>query len=165
MSDEYSTEAIELIMKTLLRRLLGYRDMFLLCHRHMFICFVLICLFLSVGTKNSFSVPAAPNEFVIEGTVQEYSIVSSNLLNIEPEQTLYRLTILIESYIKVKTEADFLSDKKGKTVQFYSKEKISPEIFGKRVRGTIRYAGDERGGLYWIKEISIEPVKSNEEGK
>lgn len=133
--------------------------MFLLCQRSIFFSFVLICLYLSVGTKNSFPVPAAPNEFVIEGTVQEYSIVSSNLLNIMPEQTLYRLTILIESYIKVETEADFLSDKKGKTVQFYSKEKISPEIFGKWVWVKVRYAGDERGGLYWIKEISMIPVK------
>ena len=123
------------------------------------LCFVLICLFLSVGAKNSFSVTAAPNEYLIEGTVQEYAIVSSIRLNMKPEQTLYRLTIFIESYIKVETEADFLSDKKGKTVQFYSKDIISPEIFGKRVRGKVRYAGDESGGLYWIKEISIIPVK------
>lgn len=127
-------------------------------HRHV-LCLILICLFLSIGAINSFSVPAAPNEYVIEGTVQEYSIVSSNMLNILPEQTLYRLTIFIESYIKFETEAGFLSDKKGKALQFYSKEKISPEIFGNRVRGKVRYAGDERGGLYWIKEINIIPVK------
>lgn len=120
---------------------------------------LLTCLFLTLDAKNSFSVPVAPNEYVIEGTVQEYSIVSSNMLNILPEQTLYRLTIFIESYISVEMDTDLLSDKKGKAVQFYSKEKISPEIFGNRVRGKVRYAGDERGGLYWIKEINIIPVE------
>ena len=148
-----------LIMENHLKRLVGYRDMFLLYQSRISLCLVLISLFLSFNTKYCIAVPAVPNESVIEGTVQEFSIVSSNLLNIMPEQTLYRLTILIESYENADTDADYLSDKKGKTVQLYSKEKISPEIFGKRVWVKVRYAGDERGGLYWIKEISMIPVK------
>ncbi|MCC6544101.1 MAG: hypothetical protein IT392_06290 [Nitrospirae bacterium] len=146
-------------MNTLLRSFVWCRDIFLLCHRGIFICLVLICLFLSFSTKNSLAVPAAPNESVIEGTVEEYSIVSSELLNIVPEQTLYRITILIESYENFETKADFLSDKKGKTVLFYSKEKISPDIFDKRVRVKVRFSGDELGGLFWIKEINLIPDK------
>jgi len=158
-TDEYSTEVRVLIMENHLKILVEYRDMFMPYQRRISLCLVLICLFLSFNTKYSLAVPAGPNESVIEGTVQEYSIVSSNLLNIMPEQTLYRLTILIEAYENVDSEADFLSDKKGKTVQFYSKDEISPEIFGKRVLVKVRYAGDERGGLYWIKEISVIPGK------
>ncbi|HZX48870.1 MAG TPA: hypothetical protein VFF47_06615 [Nitrospirota bacterium] len=146
-------------MENHLKRLVEYRDTFLPYQRRITLCLVLISLFLSFNTKYCIAVPAVPNESVIEGTVQEFSIVSSNLLNIMPEQTLYRLTILIESYENADTDADYLSDKKGKTVQLYSKEKISPEIFGKRVWVKVRYAGDERGGLYWIKEISMIPVK------
>ena len=148
-----------LIMENHLKILVEYRDTFLPYQRRIPLCLVLISLFLSFNTKYCIAVPAVPNESVIEGTVQEFSIVSSNLLNIMPEQTLYRLTILIESYENADTDADYLSDKKGKTVQLYSKEKISPEIFGKRVWVKVRYAGDERGGLYWIKEISMIPVK------
>jgi len=146
-------------MENHLKRLVGYRDMFLLYQSRISLCLVLISLFLSFNTKYCIAVPAVPNESVIEGTVQEFSIVSSNLLNIMPEQTLYRLTILIESYENADTDADYLSDKKGKTVQLYSKDKISPEIFGKRVWVKVRYSGDERGGLYWIKEISVIPLK------
>ena len=146
-------------MENHLKRLVGYRDMFLLYQSRISLCLVLISLFLSFNTKYCIAVTAVPNEYVIEGTVQEFSIVSSNLLNIMPEQTLYRLTILIESYENADTDADYLSDKKGKTVQLYSKDKISPEIFGKRVWVKVRYSGDERGGLYWIKEISVIPLK------
>lgn len=146
-------------MENNLKIVVEYRDMFLPYQRRISLCLVLISLFLSFNTKNSLAVPAVPNESVIEGTVEEYSIVSSELLNIVPEQTLYRITILIESYENFETKADFLSDKKGKTVLFYSKEKISPDIFDKRVRVKVRFSGDELGGLFWIKEINLIPDK------
>lgn len=98
------------------------------------------------------AVQVAPNESVAEGVVIEYSVMSSRLAGMEPEQTLYRLMIRIEKTSETKPP-DFLKGKEGADVIFYSKEKLPPELYGKRVRLKANFAGDERGGFFWIREI------------
>ncbi len=94
--------------------------------------------------------PVIPNETIVEGTVVEYAILSSSLEGIHPPITLHRVTILIESTRAVEGKADFLSGREGEYVPFYTKEGLSPTIFGKRIRARARFRGDERGGRFWI---------------
>jgi hypothetical protein len=105
----------------------------------------------------SVSVPAVQNESEVEGTVTEYAVVSSGSVGIEPEQEFYKLVITIHSVWDVGSKPNFLMDKAGQDVLFYTKERIYPGLVGKRVKAKARYSGDERGGKYWIS--NIEEVK------
>lgn len=100
-------------------------------------------------------VPVIPNEAVIAGTVRGYCKVSSLLLNIEPEQVIYRLTVTVESSEDVEGLPNLVKGVIGEDIILESKEEISPAIFGKRVRVRVRVAGDERGRRFWINSIRI----------
>jgi hypothetical protein len=103
--------------------------------------------------EKGISVPFIPNESVVNGTVSEYSIVSSQLVGIKPEQIIYRLTIIIDFTKSVNGKPNLLDNKIGQGVYFYSKEKLSPELFGEKVNVRVIYRGDEKGGLFWIQNI------------
>lgn len=113
-----------------------------------------LSFFFAIEGKNA-SVPAIHNESTIEGIVSEYAIISSRLIGIKPEQILYRLTINIESSENISDKPNLLGNKKGQDIQFYSREKLSPELFGKVIRAKVEFTGDEKGGLFWIKNINI----------
>ncbi len=116
----------------------------------------LICFFPIVGSSVSLlSVPVVPNESVIKGVVSEYAILSSRIINIRPDQVLYRLTIYIESSESIGNKPDFLSGREGQDIRFYTKKRLSPELFGKKIKAKVRYRGDERGGTFWIRNIEI----------
>lgn len=95
-----------------------------------------------------------PNETIVKGNVEEYSLTSSKLLEIKPDMVLYRLVILIEKTENVKGP-NFLKSKEGQFVTLYSKEELSSEFYGKKIKATVEYRGDERGGLFWIKQIEV----------
>jgi hypothetical protein len=99
------------------------------------------------------AVPIAPNETIIRGTVVEYAITSSKLLGIEPDQTLYRLIVAIEEVNAVNSFSNFLKGPKRQSIILYSKEKQPEDITGRKITAVIEYAGDERGGLWWIKDV------------
>jgi hypothetical protein len=80
-----------------------------------------VFLLLAMGGK-SVSVPVIQNECIIEGTVAEYAIVSSRLINIEPDQVLYRLVITVQSAKKIDNQPNFLSGKEGQEISFLTKE-------------------------------------------
>ena len=113
----------------------------------------LFVLFIFIGSCNS--VPVAPNESMVEGVVSEYAVLSSRLVGVRPAMILYRVTVKVESTEKIGGVSDFLSDRVGQDVQFYSKEKISADVFEKRVKIKVTYRGDERGGAFWIREIQM----------
>jgi hypothetical protein len=100
------------------------------------------------------AVPVMPNETVVRGRVEEYSLISSKLMGIKPEMTLYKLVISIEKAENVKGP-NFLKDKEGQFITLYAKEEISSNFYGKKIKAKIEYTGDERGGLFWIKQIEI----------
>lgn len=101
------------------------------------------------------SVPVIPNESIIEGFVSEYTILSSRLIGIQPEQVLYRVTVRIDSTEDLENRPNFIKGKEGRDVQFYTKEMVSPEVFGKRIKAKVEYRGDERSGMFWIREILV----------
>ena len=112
------------------------------------------------GPTGRLLVPAAPNQSIVKGTVSAYCVVSARLLNIKPaDQTLYKITLLIESSENAKSFRNFIKDKEGEDIEFYTKEKQLLEIFGKRIKARASYTGDERGGSYWIRDIELIPGK------
>ncbi|MBI5409123.1 MAG: hypothetical protein HZA14_07140 [Nitrospirae bacterium] len=119
------------------------------------IIFLAALFILLAVEKKSFSVPVIPNESMISGMVSEYAIVSSRIIGIKPEQVIYRLTITVKAAENIQDKPNLLGGKKGQDVQFHSKEKLSPELFGKKIKATAALIGDERGGLFWIRNIEL----------
>lgn len=111
-------------------------------------------LFIFIGSCNS--VPVAPNESMVEGVVSEYAVLSSRIVDVKPAMTLYRITVKVGSTGKIGRGPDFLRDKIGQDVQFYSKEKMPADVFEKKVKIKVTFRGDERGGMFWIREIQIQ---------
>ena len=101
------------------------------------------------------AVPMIPNEAAIQGVVEEYCLTKAGLLGISPEQMLYKLAISVRTIEDIKDYPNFLRGKEGQSIIFYSKENQSSELFGKEVKAVVEYRGDERGGLFWIKNIEV----------
>ena len=96
-----------------------------------------------------------PNEAFLKGIVLEYCVTSSSTLGIKPEQALYKVLVSIEETGAVKEFPGFLKGKEGQALTFYSRETMSTEFYGKRIKALVTYEGDEKGGFYWIKQIEI----------
>lgn len=116
--------------------------------------FALVIFFLLYILVSADAVPVMPNETAVKGRVEEYSLISSKLMGIKPEMTLYKLVISIEKVENVKGP-NFLKDKEGQLVTLYSKEGLSSKFYGEKIKAIVEYRGDERGGLFWIKRIEI----------
>ena len=107
------------------------------------------------GPTGRLLVPAAPNQSIVRGTVSAYCVVSARLLGIEPEQTIYKITMLVEASEAVKDSADFASGKEGQDIELLTKVKPAEELFGKRIKAVVFYRGDERGGSFWIRNLEV----------
>jgi len=120
-------------------------------------CLIFFVFLFSAFSKSS-AVSVAPNKAVLTGTVREYSVGSSSLYGMSPEQTVYKLTIMVEASEDI---ADYLNSLKGKEGQiqiFFTKTDPTIEVYGKRIRAHVFYSGDERGGKFWIHK-NIEIIK------
>jgi hypothetical protein len=115
--------------------------------------FSMVFLLFVVGRVSGGTV--IPNGALITGVILEYEIVSSRLLGMQPDQTLYKLTIHLESSEDIVGMPNLLRGKEGEDIAFYTKEKLSSGIFGKKVRAEVLYRGDERGGRWWGRSIRI----------
>ena len=101
------------------------------------------------------AVPVIPNVALIKGIVLECEAMSSNQLGMQPEQTIYRLTVQIESSEDVGKMPNLLKKKQGKEIAFYTKKPLPSDILRKRIKAKVSFAGDERGGRWWVHEIEI----------
>ncbi|MBI4848653.1 MAG: hypothetical protein HY808_08790 [Nitrospirae bacterium] len=122
----------------------------------------IVCLTFFAFLFSAFSVASAvsvvPNKAVLIGTVREYSVGSSSLYGMGPEQTIYKLTIMVEASENIEDVTNFLKGKEGQTLTFFTKINPSVEVYGKRIKAHVFYSGDERGGSFWIKN-NIEVLK------
>ena len=115
---------------------------------------ILFVLFLGLTGVNAFAVPAAPNESVVKGTVVEYSITSpATRSGRQATAGLYKIVVTVESTEDIPDTLNFLTDKKGQDIEFWSKQRLDPALFGKNIKATVEYRGDERGGKFWIRTI------------
>jgi hypothetical protein len=117
------------------------------------IIFTIYSVIFSLLPGNVAAVTVVPNSALMTGVISEYGIVSSRLLGMEPDQTLYKLTICLESSEDIVGMPNLLKGKEGEDITLYTKEKLSPDIFGKKIRAEVTYRGDERGGRWWLRSI------------
>jgi hypothetical protein len=99
--------------------------------------------------------PVAPNDSIITARVLEYSILNSTLEGIKPEQILYSLRVLVISSQSVDGKANFTQPEVNQVIKVYSKEMLSPVLFGKIIEANVSFSGDEKGGKYWITSIKM----------
>lgn len=112
-------------------------------------------LLISNNVGSTEGVPVAPNDSMVTGVVLEYAILNSRLVDIEPEQVLHALQIEVLTSEDVPGMANFTKDKVGEIIRVYSTGWLSPYLFGKTIRANVQFRGDERGGKYWIRNVSL----------
>lgn len=100
------------------------------------------------------AVPVIPNEMVIRGQVTECNLNATEHPDTGSGELIYKLIIVVEK-VDVVRGANFLKNKENKPVTFFYKEKLHEEFANKKVKANVQYKGDERGGLFWIKQIEI----------
>jgi len=104
------------------------------------------------------NVPVVPNESIVQAEVLRYSILNSQLIDVQPEQTLYSLFIHVLTSVPGSQPASLVSA--GQRLEAFSKDPLSPDLYGKEIRAKVRLRGDEWGRRYWVSEIQIlSPLK------
>ncbi len=98
--------------------------------------------------------PVGPNASAITAHVLKYSIWNAKLLGSEEETTLYSLVLEVLTSEPVSPEGLNLV-KAGDVIEAFSKEMLAPELFGKKIKATVRLVGDERGQRFWISAVDI----------
>jgi len=117
---------------------------------------ILFILFSQVVSSGQIqNVPVVPNGSIIRAKVLEYSVLNSTLEGIKPEQVLYFLRILVISSQSVNGKPNFTQSKIGQVIKVYSKEALSPILFGKIIEANVSFSGDERGGKYWVRSVKM----------
>jgi hypothetical protein len=115
---------------------------------------VLTLVFIVALTAPLIAVPVIPNEMIISGQVTECNLNAPEHLDTGSGELIYKLVIVVEK-VEVVRGANFLKNKENKPATFFYKEKLHEEFAGKKVKANVQYNGDERGGLFWIKQIEI----------
>lgn len=116
---------------------------------------VAIIVFISLASSTAIAVTAVPNEAVAKGTVIEYAISSAGRSGDRPGPGLYKIVVKVEAVEDSGDAPNFLRGKEGQEISFWSKARLAPELFGKRIKAIVEYRGDERGGKFWIRSVDI----------
>ncbi len=98
--------------------------------------------------------PACSNEAIVIARVVQYTIEGE-------DDILYSLGLRVINSISVKGLPDFTRDKAGKTIVAYSRQPLSPQLFGKQIEVRVRYRGDETRGRFWIIEVKEDVAASD----
>jgi hypothetical protein len=116
---------------------------------------ILVLAFICIASVKAIAVTAVPNEAVAKGTVIEYCISSAGRPEARLGSGLYRIVVKVETVEDRGDAPNFLKGKEGQEISFWSKARLDPELFGKKVKAIVEYRGDERGGKFWVRSVGI----------
>lgn len=102
--------------------------------------------------------PVPPNDSVVMANVLGYAILSSQVESIQPEQVLHALWLELLRSEDVPGLPNFTRRYVGTIIKVLSKESLSPYLFEKTIQAHVEFVGDERGGKFWIRDISVSRV-------
>jgi hypothetical protein len=118
---------------------------------------LIVLLAFMVLTVEARAVSALRNRAIAKGTVVEYCISSEKGSHGEKSVPLYKIVVKIEAVEAIKGYADFLEGREGEEIEFWSRSKLDPDLFGRKVKAHVEYRGDERGGRFFVQ--TLETVK------
>ena len=95
------------------------------------------------------------NEGIVTGKAVEYSVLDSSRVNVAPEQTLYRLTIRVQSFQVAANQPNFLGERIGEDIEMYSKDPLPAHLFGRCVKARITYRGRAGRAQFWLRAIAV----------
>ena len=110
---------------------------------------------------STFGASVIPNKAIITGKVFKYSILNTRLLEppVKPEMIYYSLVILVFSTEDIPGWPNAMGRTVGKYIEVFTTDKLSPELFGKTIKGVVTLRGDERLTRYFIWGDSIEVIE------
>lgn len=104
--------------------------------------------------------PSIKNEGRVTAEVLDVQSVHSSQVNIAPPQFFTRVRLRLLTVGNTPGTPSFLTGGEGTVLEAYTREPVDPTLIGKQIQCTLRYRGDERGGLYWAYEIRALPGTS-----
>jgi len=110
------------------------------------------------------SAPVAPNASQVTAEVLKYSIWNAKLLGVEQPITLYSLVLDVLTSDPVRPGLLNLV-RPGDRIEAFSKEELSPELFGRLIEAIVHLTGDERGQRFWISGIKVLESESKQESE
>lgn len=113
-------------------------------------CVALVLLVILQCSTWTQGVPAIPNQSRLRGTVVGYSILDSDLVDVSPRQTLYRLAVVVDSTEGVPPYPDLLAGAVGTVIEVLSSIELHPCLYGRLVEFEARRVGDESGRKTWL---------------
>jgi hypothetical protein len=115
----------------------------------------------SHGEGKNFRAQSGPEEApvsnmtVIIGKVLKNSVAPAGSHCLGSGDVLYLMVISLKDTEDVPGYENFLRDVKGRTMAFFTAQKPSNELQGKKIRALVMYKGDRSCRLYWIEDIEI----------
>ena len=120
---------------------------------------ITLLILYTLGTGNlaraeaAASAPSIENESRVTAEVLHVESVHSSQLNIAPPQFFTRVRLRLLTVGDTSGTPSFLTGRDGTILDAYTREQVNADLIGKKIECTLRYRGDERGGLYWLYEI------------
>lgn len=96
-----------------------------------------------------FRAPIIPNASLVTARILKYSVWNSKLLKSQQPQAIYSLVLEVISSEAVDDLANLVMP--GDRLEAFSREVLTPDLFGKIIRATVRSHGDEWGQRFWIR--------------
>lgn len=100
--------------------------------------------------------PAIPaNRAWLQGSIREFSPLSSGQLGLKPPKEIFRLILQVEDTKEVAGYANLLAEKEGDLLTVFS-DKILPFFkIGNRINALIEYRGSRYSRFFWIVKAEV----------
>ena len=127
---------------------------------------ITLLILYALGTGNlaraeaAASAPSIENESRVTAEVLQVESVHASQLNIAPPQFFTRVRLRFLTVGDTPGTPSFLTGRDGTVLDAYTREQVNADLIEKKIECTLRYRGDERGGLYWLYGIRALPGNS-----
>jgi hypothetical protein len=112
--------------------------------------FVFIFLTLGFHRLQGYAVPSISFEREVEGQVVAIETLKAEVIDIEPPDIVLHKLVLKLFEGRGKYKSKFLT--------VYSRKRLPLCLFGQKIKVVVLFVGDERGGLYWLRELKVTDV-------
>jgi hypothetical protein len=99
------------------------------------------------------AIPA--NRAWLQGSIREFSPLSSDQLGLKPVKEIFRLILQVEDAKEVAGHANLLTEKEGDLLTVFSENNLPFFKIGNRINALIEYRGNRYSRFFWIVRAEV----------
>ncbi|MCU0578220.1 MAG: SPOR domain-containing protein [Desulfobacterota bacterium] len=99
------------------------------------------------------TIPA--NRAWLQGSIREFSSLSSGQLGLKPVKEIFRLILQVEDTKEVAGYANLLTEKEGDLLTVFSENNLPFFKIGQRINALIEYRGNRYSRFFWIVKAEV----------